>query len=81
MPTKKDPIRAQRFAFAMAAVLAARSKDENLRAAVEALDAGSDREMAEALLGLERLAEEIEDAYRLAREALAEAAEAYGGRR
>lgn len=77
MLPNNDPIRYRRFQFAVAAVLAAEGTAPKLRAAIESLDVSDDREFAAALRRLERLAEDTESAYRLAREALADAAEAY----
>lgn len=76
----KDPVRNQRAAFALATVLTAEERAAKLRAAVERLDAGSDAEFADALRNLASLAEDTEGAYRLAREAFADAAEAYSDR-
>lgn len=61
----------------MACILTAEKSGRKLADAAENIDASTDAEMRTALRNLESLAEDVEGAFRLAREALADAAESY----
>lgn len=67
----------KRAMFAMACILTAEKSGRKLADAAENIDASTDAEMRTALRNLESLAEDVEGAFRLAREALADAAESY----
>lgn len=76
MPRHSD--QKQRFAFALASVIVARKSVRAVEDALERIDATNDAEMVDSLRRLKELTESVESAYRLAGEAIEDAAESYG---